>query len=185
MVVAVDFKDLDGLVGGAGLKELSFVSRAQGGGGGGGGGVDVRRDVCRSSPERSHAGGGQSVRVAVEVEGELTIMSSWRFDSCVYRWPSRQRSKANKARRAAQRDAEARGRTILKMGELLWTRGRIGGGVCSRRMWVGWFGDTCLLRRRSLSACTAVTRHYYLCYLYYLHYLHSHGGNLTCIQRSR
>lgn len=59
MVVAVDFKDLDGLVGGAGLKELGFVSRAQGGGGGGGGGVDVRRDVCRSSPERSHAGGGQ------------------------------------------------------------------------------------------------------------------------------
>lgn len=50
---------------------------------------DVQRGACRSSPERSHA--SQTVSTASEgavlARRELTIMSSWRFDSCVYRWP--------------------------------------------------------------------------------------------------
>lgn len=120
VIVAVDFEDLDGLVGGAGLEAVC-VSRTEGEGDGGGGGEDVRRGVCRSSPERSHAG-GESVleeerrRVVGVVgvvgrvfclhsgggsrrAGELTIMSSWRFDICVYGGHPRQRSRANTPRR--------------------------------------------------------------------------------------
>lgn len=81
VVVAVDFEDLNGLVGGAGLGNVSRERRRRVGG------VDVRRGVCRSSPERSRAGRESVQRGDVWSTGKLTIISSWRFDSCVYCWP--------------------------------------------------------------------------------------------------
>lgn len=53
VVVAVDFEDLDGLIGGAGLRDVSRGGEAAEGSGGG---VNIRRGVCRSSLERSRAG---------------------------------------------------------------------------------------------------------------------------------
>lgn len=123
VVVTVDFEDLNGLVGGAGLGDVSREGEAAEVG------VDVRRGVCRSSPERSRAGRESVQRSDVCSTGKLTIMSSWRFDSCVYCWPCPSAVGNRYGLRESPWSCRGGRRTILKVREGGLMRGLMGWGV--------------------------------------------------------
>lgn len=119
VIVAVDFEDLDGLVGGAGLQAVCVLAGPRGKGTvvvvavktyGEAFAVVVQSAVMleesqyrRRRRRRRVGGGGGREGVCLHSRnrraGELTIMSSWRFDSCVYGGHPRQRSRANTPRR--------------------------------------------------------------------------------------
>lgn len=85
VIIAVDFEDLDSLVGRAGLEVSAGREEVTEGG-------QTYGEAFAVVVQSAVVLGESQYNVAVVVVvggsmGKLTIMSSWRFDSCVYCWP--------------------------------------------------------------------------------------------------